>query len=554
MKLVSNKPYDSLFVYFPGIDDIEGWTEQNPAVYHEICGHDDGDYVELRLSNYSQAPKYFVFRARGGVDHVMHSVGETRARVSLYDWLEYSSTDLASGSNALIDGTIGGEDSIYIREETPITFLARVVPVQNDYYSIDRTLRISFSNPPEPFDISPHFIRDWRNRIDGTCWNVAGKVRDCMRLSDIGRRSMPTMNVLEAWRHGVYAKAVEWNDMMGGTDGLKSIFEGDENFVSYGTHRNISFTYEDNAHYYDDGQTVQVKPFGLDGTPMAVRMETLLYSASRRRASFQFSGNGEFHAEVADSSMYKGFSQSSNAYLYDVQLEKGYNRVSIWYNSPKDGSKPRMSMLVDTGYGYYQYIQPNVLFLPNLFDLDESMPFEKVFEGAIVRMMYEDNYIGVPSNSDIPIDVGETPHGFTIGMMLRFPDAYNGLHGVMHGRGIRISRWEENLLRVERDGLQAPLDFQIVPGRWHSLFLMMDDTMVSWYWDLETNGIENWNVHALSSTDRLHLGYDGSFMDSPDTRGRMSYGTFDVMNIVVSDKIFRQGEINRIYQNRMTPQ
>ena len=104
---------------------------------------------------------------------------------------------------------------------------------------------------------------------------------------------------------------------------------------------------------------------------------------------------------------------------------------------------------------------------------------------------------------------------------------------------------------IEIDGVNGHIEFPITVNKWHSLFLMMDDTMICWYWDMNTNGIMNANLNVLSSNDDMYLGKDESYVNDESTSDEFSSGTFDVMSIVISDKIFRQGEVNRIYENWM---
>lgn len=90
---------------------------------------------------------------------------------------------------------------------------------------------------------------------------------------------------------------------------------------------------------------------------------------------------------------------------------------------------------------------------------------------------------------------------------------------------------------------------------------------------MNTNGIINANLNVLLSTDDMYFGHDenltvlqehndtieqyqeydnGAIEDeSLDSLDENVSGTFDVMSIVISDKIFRQGEVNRIYENWM---
>lgn len=540
MKLISNKPYDSLFVYFPSLEETSDWSEEKPYV----C---TGERITTPRGFTSfEASFYFVFKVNGGIDYVLSSENDdAHARILLYDFLSYMSSDLRDGKDALIDGEIGGGSAILVKMDSPTVLIARISPIDGDSNSLYKAITVNFSNPLMKIDVAPHYVRDWSNRIDGTCWNVAGKVYDRRALSDAERRHVPSINPLEAWKHGVYAKAVEWNDYMGGTDGLKWIFEDCEDYSDNDVYSNVSFT-NDNSY---SSPRVMEQPFGSGR--IAVKMETMLYSDSDTSVYFRIFGNGECHIEIGENSTYCD-DLSMSCYMTDVALKKGYNHIKIWYNSNvlvNDNSVGVVPLLlVQCGN---DYLPSNMLFLPNGFNPDEYISFDDVFRNAMVRVLYENEYVTVPEQTVIPLTIGNTPHGLTVAMALRFPEQFGGLYGVLHGRGIRVCRRQENKLYIEIDGVNGHLEFPITVSKWHSLFLMMDDTMICWYWDMNTNGIMNANINVLSRNDDMYLGKDESYINDDSTRDEFSSGTFDVMSIVISDKIFRQGEVNRIYENWM---
>ena len=538
MKLISNKPYDSLFVYFPSLEEASDWSEEKPFV----C---TGERITTPRGFTSfGASFYFVFKVNGGIDYVLSSENDdVHARILLYDFLSYMSSDLRSGKNALVAGDVGGGSAILVKMDSPTVLIARISPIENDNNSLYEAITVNFSNPLMQIDVAPHYVRDWSNRIDGTCWNVAGKVYDRRTLSDAERRHVPSINLLEAWKHGVYAKFIEWNDHMGGTDGLKWIFENCGDYSDNDVYSNVSFTNDNSS------PRVMESPFG-NGS-IAVKMETMLYSDLDTSAYFSIFGNGECHVEIGEHSMYCE-DLSSPCQMTDVALKKGYNHIKIWYNSNAllNGNSVGVvpMLLVQRGN---DYLPSNMLFLPNGFDPDEYVPFEEVFRNAMLRVLYENEYITVPEQAVIPLTIGSAHHGLTVAMALRFPEQFSGLYGVLHGRGIRICRRQENKLYIEIDGVNGHIEFPITVNKWHSLFLMMDDTMICWYWDMNTNGIMNANLNVLSSNDDMYLGKDESYVNDESTSDEFSSGTFDVMSIVISDKIFRQGEVNRIYENWM---
>jgi len=209
MKLIDNTntndgaSYPSPVVYFPELDvQTQNGTELHPVV----C--DKATSVNLLwtfASVLSYTPFYFAFGTIGDVEYSLYSLDSSAASVCLYDYFNYSSSDIENGLNPLFSGYIGAvrnpNDPDYPREkhstlkvktEYPMVFLARVSPAiysQGEYESssIGRSIGIGFSNMTADIDCTAHMHIDWHNRINGGSWNIAGKVGRHVRLSDIGR-------------------------------------------------------------------------------------------------------------------------------------------------------------------------------------------------------------------------------------------------------------------------------------------------------------------------------------------------------------------------------
>jgi len=62
MKLLTNKDYETIFVYFPGIDFPNLWTLENPAVYHKVKSKDKEEVILSKFVLLSDE-KYLLFKA-----------------------------------------------------------------------------------------------------------------------------------------------------------------------------------------------------------------------------------------------------------------------------------------------------------------------------------------------------------------------------------------------------------------------------------------------------------------------------------------------------------
>ena len=557
MKLIRNKPYSSLFAYSPGIDNPHGWTELNPAVFDvSYSTNQQGERCVSvpRFVNLSQQPVYFVFMANAGIDYVLHVDSDGHARMSLYDYLDYSSSDLRDGVGWLVDGEIGGENSVHVRMDAPTEFIVRVAPV--DEYSIGgHLIRVAFSNPPAAFDYSPHYVRDWGRRIDGSCWNIAGKVYDSESLSGAGRRSIVEVVPLEAWKHGVYGTVVDYGEVAGGSSELKGIFDGAD---GRGEFRLLSFSYDSGD---EDNSSHMYQPFGVREAPFAAKLETLLYVESSETARFRMVGTGEAQVEVNGFSQYCQLSRETAVFTDELVLHAGYNRIVVYYNSGKDGAAPVFGI---TKNGVV--IPSNMLFLPNDFDIDEHIPFSGIYDSdTVVRFEYEEDYVQV--RQQLRLMMGSFLNGeHTFGMMFRYggwDESYDGKRTLMMhhedgedsgmGRtysGVNVWRTGADAVEVERYwripwlGEERSETVQLVAshGVWHSLALVGDNTMTGWYLDMNSNGIRNISAPRI-----------GDYSHWLEFGGQLDAGGFDLMNVVVSNRIFRQGEINRIFQNMRRP-
>ena len=179
MKLVSGTPYDSVLVYFPGVDDNGyGWTEENPRVYRDATVTAPSAFT----SPADTSVFFFMFRAVGGVEYTLSSSTST-AMVMLYDMLDYSSVDILNGDNSLFHGLVGNGSTMTVLDPATTLFIGRLSASQYSSSS-DVTVSLSISPAPTVIDTSTHYIRDWKRRIDGRGWNVAGKALRFRRLSD----------------------------------------------------------------------------------------------------------------------------------------------------------------------------------------------------------------------------------------------------------------------------------------------------------------------------------------------------------------------------------
>lgn len=189
MKLITNKDYDSIMTYFVGIDYPDGWTIENPAVYHEVKSGNQ-HYVKVPSFQLISQSKYLLFYAEANIDYMMYSSDydkyfDSNFKIYFYNYLNYNLEDMNNNINYIYHWEYENNNYNPVFKFDYSTFiLMKIVPVYE--YSLNRNLNIYFSNPPLEFDYSDHWIRDLQ-RVDGKSWNYNGKVNYLKSLSLINR-------------------------------------------------------------------------------------------------------------------------------------------------------------------------------------------------------------------------------------------------------------------------------------------------------------------------------------------------------------------------------
>lgn len=192
MKLLTNKNFESIFSYFPGIDYPNAWTIDNPAVYHYVK---DGNNQRVILSKFTMLSqeKYLLVKAQGGVNYKITASFtnnnysyQNGVKFFIYDYLNYWKDDVLKNKNALKQFVItNGIDSCF-SFNNPRYLLIKIMPnnqsVLSSYNSNQKRVILSFNNKFIEFDYSTHWIRDWVNRVDGTTWGINGKLNSSNSL------------------------------------------------------------------------------------------------------------------------------------------------------------------------------------------------------------------------------------------------------------------------------------------------------------------------------------------------------------------------------------
>ena len=583
MKLISNQPYSTLFVHYPELSSNGNYTIESPAIWNYVCNNENVCHV---VFNVSGVYKYILLSVSANVEYVLSCDNSTLDYV-LYDYGDFQvSAEHEILTEPIMSGTLGESSSALISLPYKRVLLLAVAPLSYDDVG---TAEIRLSQPVPSFSLNQHWERDWQRRIDGSCWGITGKPNQQMMLSKTGRKRIETMVVpLGVWRHGVYETVVECHDETREGSELEALFDN----INETPKIRSSFAYR--YHLSD--------MYGVRGPYLfefAVKLETRLYVVSQN-AKIGIEGNGEVLLKTDNFSQYFQFGHSNNYEFLEIPLKAGFNRIVIYYNCPKNGVQifspedefewPNFDVwycgfpgkqdwivgnyasgITDPALGIYPPINDSdgntyindiqsLLFLPDNFDPEEYISFESIYRNAAIAFEYKNNYVQVLSQLSWQPEISFINYACTIGFMFKYGDwneEYNG-HETSLLKWIKENE-ETNpavILEVKRigpdelkvmNGSSDASAFQLTAksGQWHWLVFSIEDNWpcysFTWYLDMSNNGIK---PEGYTSSDGTRILF-GSQLEA---------GGFDLMNAMAANKIFRQGEINRIFHSLKKPE
>ena len=195
MKLLTNKNYNSIFIYFPGVDYPNAWTLENPAVYHYVK---DVNYNKITVNNLTVQGKYLLFKAQGGIKYRVDAQSNNNQiyysnslKAYLYDYFNYSKQDVLNNVRYIKEFVIPStsnsdskESEFSFNQSTYV--LMKILPNNEtalpEKNNPEKSFNVFFNNSFLQFDYHAHWIRDWVNRVDGTTWNINGKLNTANSL------------------------------------------------------------------------------------------------------------------------------------------------------------------------------------------------------------------------------------------------------------------------------------------------------------------------------------------------------------------------------------
>lgn len=205
MKILTNKNYNSILSYFPGVDypsgDSNSWSLDNPAVYFYVKDNIENK-VELPKFTMKSQAKYLLFKTYGKVEYQVFISSRNvfcngNLKAYFYDYLDFLKVDVQKSQNYLYQFDIPPiiESSDEIKQfydfsfDFPTYILMKIVC--NNQESLNKNFTLNFNHPFLQFNYEAHWIRDWGKKVEGKAWNTNGKLNSSNSLfylyDNIGR-------------------------------------------------------------------------------------------------------------------------------------------------------------------------------------------------------------------------------------------------------------------------------------------------------------------------------------------------------------------------------
>lgn len=195
MKLIRNTNYNNIETYFPGIDHPNSWTLDNPAIYNYVKSIDlnNNDYILIPSFSYMSQEKYLLFKLQGGVHYNISYSNNYYPypyfHLYLYDFLDYDILDVKENVNFIKYIYFGHnnyqqniQSNFDLFFDYPTYVLMKICPCDSN--SLNKSIKLIFSQPALDFDYSTHIIIDWMHKVEANKWSYTGKVNSFNSLYD----------------------------------------------------------------------------------------------------------------------------------------------------------------------------------------------------------------------------------------------------------------------------------------------------------------------------------------------------------------------------------
>lgn len=533
MKLISNKNFSTVLSYFPGVDYVNEWTEENPAIYYKILHQLQWvDYVIIpSFVNITSDDKFLLFRLDKDASCFLFSDEQNYILdIELYDYADYIYNNTQSKPSVpFLRGSIGKQNVIFINLDNPKTILAKISVNQQQYYYGEITsTNLYFSNKTMQFDYSSHWVRQWQNRIDGNYNDISGKINDNIKISQIERKyNNKQQFYIPLLRNGVYRNILpiisDNKSVFGGTDNLS--------FYSFTQMKNYFDYYCENQEnkiiddvYIRNQETIQ----GYSNN-IIIRYKFVYYNNTNSQIQFHLICNGQCGFKIDDNQYFGNdvyFTSSSQYCLFQIYYYSNeYLSFEIQY--------------IDYTSTYSRIPAYN-LYLQNNNDNDIYIPLSNIFNEVSFRS-YDSSALSFNENTSYNISVSDRKieKNACICFWIKLDEIeQDGVLSIMKSDNVFIQRKDKNI-KIIFFG-QIEISFNLSHDKWHFICLNLSNKFNSVYVDMIDNQYKFVNFIG---------NYDNEYVFGKVNNYNTGY--FSIHNIMIFNKVLNQNQINRIYNNTL---
>ncbi len=401
MKLVTNKPYDTLFVHYPQLSASGDCTIESPGVWNLLKNPNENSCAFN--FNVSSAYKYVLFKVIGGVDYVI-SCTDSNLEFFLYD---YGDLIVDENKNILTQpissGILNWTSFGLVNIEYSRTLLLAIKPVSYNY--IGRST-VVLSEKSLDVELNEHWERDWQNRIDGTCWDVCGKVRQMQSLSEIGKRHLPVYSPCPVLCDGAHYCCIDYlGQQINSVDDFENAFS--------------------NGKVVESGVCSNVMPIG-SGEKL-IRFDFLLYFASDKYKTYYMTN------------------ENASAFICESE-RRFFANGGEFMASFGDGLKKSVIYCVQSGNNqsstnWFPYTS---LYAENVFNIDFSVDFSQIALSRVLHQSGDDLQPTILKTIQIPI-----ASQYCLSFFVKIERFENNLtHYIIQSNQVSIMRYGENDLLI----------------------------------------------------------------------------------------------------------
>jgi len=400
IRLIENTDNDSIFEFFSGSDNPTDWTEESPAVWHEIKKHYSYysysyDYAELKFELLSDRKWLFVM-CYANTKYQFYDYNGWGCYCNIYDGLTRKKIkenyELYSEGYYEYESNEGFEFPV----DTLLLFEFYII----DSYSLEYPNNFGANKDFKKFAYNSRYYRDWENKVKGTSWNYVGKVNTYRSLSQCSR------NRKYLYDFYCYDGGENKHDLCS-SDEMETLVSGCAKVGDIYYSGSIS-SFQNAEQIYNSGTPVTAIWSNMnkdDGVPMPSgrtenylgKFETILKVTVQGTYSFRVDHDDYFAMKFNNQEYFLSGYRSDDPLFSDMTLLPGYYPLTAYLQQGGGGHYMRLQWNIK-GEGWQYIPGENQCLKRNIFKRENATGitlYAKSVFSASSYETFESNFAGV---------------------------------------------------------------------------------------------------------------------------------------------------------------